>query len=43
VNVATYFAQMLKIFARVMANFQDWGCDRIPIAYAYARHLTKMF
>jgi len=35
VNVAVYFAQILKIFARIMANFSVLGCDRIPMPYAY--------
>jgi len=39
VNVAVYFAQILKIFARIMAIFQHWGCDRIPMPYAYVHSL----
>jgi len=39
VNVAVYFAQILKNFARIMASFSALGCDRIPcipMLYAYA-------
>ena len=30
-NVAVYFAQILKKFAQIMANFSALGCDCIPM------------
>jgi len=38
VNVAAHFAQMLKIFAQIMANFSALGMWRYPL-HPHAVHL----
>jgi len=35
VNVAVYFAQILRIFAQIMANFSALGMQLHPMPYAY--------
>ena len=43
VNVAVYFAQILKVFARIMANFSALGrqpLSCIPMYYAYAHNVA---
>ena len=45
VNVVVYFAQILKIFAWIMANFSALGCNRIPcipMPYAYVPRCNSM-